>query len=53
GVLHQWALGGDIRAMAQTGLAMSALKHAIPGDMCLVSQADLDSFSAVGGDVRR
>lgn len=53
GVLHQWALGGGIRAMAQTGLAMSALKHAIPGDICLVSQADLDSFSAVGGDVRR
>lgn len=53
GVLHQWLLHGDIRAMAESGLAMSALKHSIAGDMCLVTRADLESFSADIGDVRR
>lgn len=53
GVLHQWLLGGDVRAMAESGLALTALKHTLPGDMCLIGRADLDSFSASGGDVRR
>lgn len=53
GVLHQWLEGGDLEAMAQSGLALTALKHSIPGDMCLVGRSALDSFSANGGDVRR
>ena len=53
GVLHRWLEGGDVRAMAEAGLALTALKHTVPGDMCLVSAADLAGFSAVGGDVRR
>ena len=53
GVLHQWLLGGDVRAMAESGLALTALKHTIPGDMCLIDRATLDGFSASGGDVRR
>lgn len=53
GVLHAWLDGGDVHAMAETGLALTALKHTIPGDMCLVNRAMLDGFSADGGDVRR
>lgn len=53
GVLHAWVEGGDERAMAESGLALTALKHTVPGDMCLVSRAALDDFSANGGDVRR
>lgn len=53
GVLHGWLEGGDVRAMAETGLALTALKHTIPGDMCLIGRAALEGFSAEGGDVRR
>ncbi|MBC2666328.1 sugar kinase [Novosphingobium flavum] len=53
GVLHQWLLGGDPKAMAESGLALAALKHTIPGDLCLVSAAELSAFSRCGGDVRR
>ncbi|MDP3907957.1 sugar kinase [Novosphingobium sp.] len=53
GVLHGWLNGGDVRTMAETGLALTALKHTIPGDMCLIGRAALDGFSAHGGDVRR
>lgn len=53
GVLHQWLGQGDVRAMAESGLALTALKHSIPGDMCLVGKGALDAFSAGGGDVRR
>jgi 2-dehydro-3-deoxygluconokinase len=53
GVLDGWLTGGDLAAMAQRGLALAALKHTIPGDMCPVSRAMLDSFDAGAGDVRR
>lgn len=53
GVLHQWLGGGNLAAMAQSGLALTAIKHSLPGDMCLASRAMLDSFDAGGGDVRR
>jgi 2-dehydro-3-deoxygluconokinase len=53
GVLHRWLEGGDVRAMAEGGLALTALKHSIPGDMCLIGRAEFDAFSAGGGDVRR
>lgn len=53
GVLDAWLGGGDVRAMAETGLALTALKHSIPGDMCLIGRAALAGFSADGGDVRR
>lgn len=53
GVLHAWLEGGDERAMAEAGLALTALKHTVPGDMCLVNRTALESFSASGGDVRR
>lgn len=53
GVLHQWLEGGDLGQMAESGLAMTALKHSIPGDMCLFGRTVLNDFSASGGDVRR
>lgn len=53
GVLHAWLEGGDAQALAESGLALTALKHTIPGDMCVIDRAMLDSFSAGGGDVRR
>lgn len=53
GVLDAWLNGGTEKAMAETGLALTALKHTIPGDMCLINRTTLGSFSASGGDVRR
>ena len=53
GVLHAWLEGGGVRSMAEAGLALTALKHSLPGDMCLISRAGLAGFSADGGDVRR
>ena len=53
GVLDGWLEGGDLAVMAERGLALTALKHSIPGDMCPVSRSMLESFSAGAGDVRR
>ena len=53
GVLDGWLAGAGLEVMAQRGLALAALKHTIPGDMCPVSRAMVDSFSAGAGDVRR
>jgi 2-dehydro-3-deoxygluconokinase len=53
GVLHAWLEGGDVQAMAECGLALTALKHSLPGDLCLATRAMLDAFDAGGGDVRR
>jgi 2-dehydro-3-deoxygluconokinase len=53
GVLDGWLEGGDLAVMAARGLALAALKHTIAGDMCPVSRAMLDGFSAGAGDVRR
>lgn len=53
GVLHAHLGGGDGQKMAETGLALTALKHALPGDASLFGQADIDAFMAGGLDVRR
>ncbi|QJU59771.1 sugar kinase [Sphingomonas sp. AP4-R1] len=53
GVLHALRQGGDIAQAAQTGLALTALKHSLPGDAALFRQADIDAFLAGGLDVRR
>lgn len=53
GVLHQYLAGGNAQAMAECGLALAALKHSLPGDLCLIGAAELAAFSATGGDVRR
>lgn len=53
GVLHRWLEGGDPRTMAECGLACTAIKHTIRGDLCLVSPRELAEFSITGNDVRR
>lgn len=53
GVLHALRLGQGIEKAAADGLALTALKHSLPGDASLFSRAELDSFVAGGVDVRR
>lgn len=53
GVLHALRRGGDIGSAAATGLALTALKHSLPGDAALFRQADIDAYLAGGLDVRR
>lgn len=53
GVLHQQRRGGGIEEMAETGLALTCLKHTLPGDASLFEQRDVDAFMAGQLDVRR
>jgi len=53
GVLHAHLGGGDARAMAETGLALTCLKHSLPGDASRFGAADIAAFHAGGLDVRR
>jgi 2-dehydro-3-deoxygluconokinase len=53
GVIDGWLAGAELPVIAERGLAMTALKHSIPGDMALIGRAMLDGFSAGAGDVRR
>ena len=51
GVLH--GRGGGIEQAARYGLALTCLKHSLPGDASRFGQADLDAFLEGGFDVRR
>jgi 2-dehydro-3-deoxygluconokinase len=53
GVLHALRRGQDIDDAAKTGLALTVLKHSLPGDASLFGQRDIDQFVAGGVDVRR
>ena len=54
GVLHGLIeSGGDAAAAARAGLALTALKHSLPGDASLFTRADLAAFEEGGLDVRR
>jgi 2-dehydro-3-deoxygluconokinase len=53
GVIHALRTGKPIDEAARTGLALSALKHSLPGDASLFRQADVDAFLAGELDVRR
>lgn len=53
GVLHGLLSGHDIVGMARSGLALTALKHSLPGDAALFGQADIDAFWSGNFDVRR
>ncbi len=50
-MLH--GLPRGIEAAAVAGLALTCLKHSLPGDMSLFRQADVDAFLEGGFDVRR
>lgn len=53
GVLHGLRTGQDLDATVRSGLAVTCLKHSLPGDASLFSQSDVDSFLAGELDVRR
>ncbi|HEY0598427.1 sugar kinase [Sphingopyxis sp.] len=53
GVLHAYLSGSDARVMAETGLALTCLKHSLPGDASRFGAADIAAFHAGGLDVRR
>jgi len=54
GVLHGLIhYQGDIEAAARSGLALTALKHSLPGDASLFGQSDVDAFLSGELDVRR
>lgn len=53
GVLHALRHGKGVADIAMTGLAVTALKHSLPGDASLFGQGDIDAFLEGGFDVRR
>lgn len=53
GVLDSWLAGGNPAHIAETGLALCALKHSLPGDSAPITRAMLEAFSAQAGDLRR
>lgn len=53
GVLHAWLNGEDLRAIAESGLALTCLKHSLPGDASLFGPGDIAAFLAGERDVRR
>jgi 2-dehydro-3-deoxygluconokinase len=53
GVLHRYLSGAPLRSVAETGLALAALKHGVAGDTISVSEAELADFRPDGADVRR
>jgi 2-dehydro-3-deoxygluconokinase len=53
GILHGLRCGQSLEEVADTGLALAALKHSLPGDATLFSRDDLDAFRTGGMDVRR
>ncbi|MHA6722420.1 sugar kinase [Sphingomonas sp. RS2018] len=53
GILHGLRTGLSLEDVARTGLALTALKHSLPGDASLFGQGDIDGFFEGGFDVRR
>ncbi len=53
GVLHGLLEKMPLEEIAQAGLALTALKHSLPGDASLFTRRDLAAFLEGGLDVRR
>ena len=53
GVLHRHLAGSPLRSVAESGLALAALKHGVCGDAILATEAELAEFRPDGVDVRR
>jgi 2-dehydro-3-deoxygluconokinase len=53
GVLHGMRQGLDLDGTVHAGLALTCLKHSLPGDASLFGQRDIDAFLAGERDVRR
>lgn len=53
GVMHRHLQGAPLERIAETGLALAALKHGVAGDAIAASEAEVAEFRAGRGDVRR
>jgi 2-dehydro-3-deoxygluconokinase len=53
GILHAIDRAEPLATIARTGLALSALKHSLPGDASLFDRSDLDHFLTGDMNVRR
>ncbi|HEY0114172.1 MAG TPA: sugar kinase [Allosphingosinicella sp.] len=53
GILHGIRSGRDLDWTVRSGLALTALKHSLPGDAALFAPRDIDAFMAGELDVRR
>ncbi len=53
GILHGVLSGQDLEGTVTSGLALTCLKHSLPGDASLFRQADIDAFIDGELDVRR
>jgi len=53
GILHGLLEGFGLEDVAASGLALTALKHSLPGDASLFTRRDLAAFLEGGLDVRR
>lgn len=53
GVLHALRQGLGLEQIVANGLALTCLKHSLPGDASLFQQDDIDGFLAGHHDVRR
>ena len=53
GILHGVLSGQDLETTVASGLALTCLKHSLPGDASLFSQHDISAFLNGALDVRR
>jgi 2-dehydro-3-deoxygluconokinase len=53
GILHGLRTGRDLDWAVRAGLALTALKHSLPGDASLFAPRDIEAFMAGELDVRR
>jgi 2-dehydro-3-deoxygluconokinase len=53
GVLHGLFGGASIADAAESGLALTCLKHSLPGDAAMFSEEDIVAFKEGTSDVRR
>ena len=53
GILHGLLSGATLEATVRAGLALTCLKHSLPGDAALFGPRDIDAFWAGEFDVRR
>lgn len=53
GVLHGLLIGADLDWTVRSGLALTCLKHSLPGDASLFGRADIEAFMGGELDVRR
>jgi 2-dehydro-3-deoxygluconokinase len=53
GIIHGLRLGHELDWTVRAGLALTALKHSLPGDSSLFGPSDIDAFMAGELDVRR